>query len=493
MDDLPILAFEKVLSYLGLKQLLRARTVSKRWRQSIDHYTAKFPVRSLFVSNKEWPYIVGNNHLAAGEFSQNFICSPIGSLIGQPLLSNLKHLRVCDLDAKDRAPELFSLANSFANLESLDFFCVEDLFENDFSFTLSLLKLKSIRLDDCCGIQDWLEATCTLTLDCPRLSEIWIWNYFPRLIIEQTECVEKVTISYSDTLNLESFKNLKLLRCSYFDEPSNSLLSSLKHLKEIHFSNTRSVLEQLQDQKRRNGLNDLKIFYRGLCLDNPNDYPDSNEFIYDKLDAKLLRAMLANYSGVASEIAFYRTLYYTEIAGVQGVPADFWRRLPHLDTIEIEHAVRDVPRFLDVLSNCPGVRSLRMGGYPRKNQDLLDKLSIHHLSSQIQYFNVEFPCPAPGEEQNLALDFSFLLKFENLVQLGAYPIDLEIIPKVFNKLRFMRETWFSFKMPGTSRTSRCMKVVKKSNRFYLYYDQLWEYNEEADFDDIDQLMEYLMD
>ena len=71
MDDLPDLPFEKVLSYLGLKELLEARTVSRAWYKRIDN----FRVRSLCFSEWERDYIKNRHHLIVDEFAQNFISS----------------------------------------------------------------------------------------------------------------------------------------------------------------------------------------------------------------------------------------------------------------------------------------------------------------------------------------------------------------------------------------------------------------------------------
>lgn len=170
MEDLPDLAFDKVLGYLDLKEVLRARAVSKEFYLKIN----KFRVRSLCYSEWERNFILGKNYLVVNEFAQNFICSSKFELFfanfGRSLLSSLRHLRICDLDVKYEALKFIEIVNSFQKLESLDLVHVDSLHGD---FKLNLPKLKSIHFEE-------LSDSFALTLDTPRLSDIRLWNW-PRV------------------------------------------------------------------------------------------------------------------------------------------------------------------------------------------------------------------------------------------------------------------------------------------------------------------------
>ena len=460
MEDLPILAFEKVLSYLELNDLLSARTVSKGWLQSIDNYAIKFGVRSLFVSDLEKEYFSGHHRLMAAEFAKNYISSPkLHSLFGHPMLSALRHLRVCDLDVEKKAPELFDLVNSLVNLESLDLVRVlrhVPWYEN-LKFKLTLPKLKIIHLDDYrTNDEDPEFKTFTLTLDAPRLSEIQCLSYFPYLDITYPESIETVWVPMEYLLDLQSLKNLKVLHCSTFYELNDSLLSSLQQLKEIHLTKKRTAFEQLHDQKRRNGRSELKIYYHGLCLDSPDDYPQFPDTDgYPLLLQEHLRFMAANYSRLADALPLHRNIYYSDEA-VRQMPADFWPRLSNLSEIETWKPVTDEEQFLQLLANCPGVRSLMFNS----SQDLFWELCLHPSSLKIQALFLEFTPDDPYR------DLSFLLELENLIELTVWSINIKIVPKIFKRLRFMR----TLSLDDMRSCQEPLEITKISGKYYLKRD-----------------------
>ena len=97
MDDLPMLPFEKILSYLSLEDRIRSRVVSRRWCKWIDSSR----VNSLFYSNRPSGSIEESARLVSGAYVHNFTSS-IGFdsffvPFSQSILSSLKRLRLCDL------------------------------------------------------------------------------------------------------------------------------------------------------------------------------------------------------------------------------------------------------------------------------------------------------------------------------------------------------------------------------------------------------------
>ena len=166
MNDLPDLAFEKVLACLDLKEMIMARAVSKRFYFKID----QFRVNSLCYSEMDSCGFIKNQHrLIVGEFAKNFIGSPefesFFANFGRSILSNLRHLRVCDLNLKDKALEFFGIVNSFKKLESL---ILTEVFGNKFmlgsDLKLNLPNLRTIRFDH--------TNRFVLTLDAPKLTTI---------------------------------------------------------------------------------------------------------------------------------------------------------------------------------------------------------------------------------------------------------------------------------------------------------------------------------
>lgn len=428
MDDLPNLPFEKVMSYLDLKDLFNVRAVSKRFNLAIDN----LKVRSLCYSRYKSRFVRNKHRLVVGEFARNFIGTrnfeSFFTRFGQSILSDLRHLRICDLNGKTAG--LIGITNSFKNLESLHLVHVCNF---GGVFKLVLPKLKSFRLDDSIVDDHHTSDRFNWTLDAPRLSAfrvVWYHLPNPRLNVVHPESVETLVISQSSFLDLERFKNLKLLRCERLNLVDYTLLSSLQQLREIHFEDDRSVLERFHEQKQRNRRDELKIYYRGLCLDGPNYYPQS---LLLGLNQENLRFMIANYSRLAGELAFYYKIRYSDIAAVRRLPLDFWGKLTGLEQIELTELIEraeNVKPLLEVLSCCPSVRALAFSWSPSKN--LFDQLSAHWSISKIQCFT--FTC--------YNSDFSFLSKFEHLTELVVKMNDVNVITKIFNELKFTGALWF---------------------------------------------------
>ena len=96
LNDLPELPFELILDYLGLKERINCKAVSRRWYQTID----RLKVKSLCFSKHERDRIFEKGKWISGVFEKNFIRSPkfkFFSTFCQSIFSNLKHLRLCDL------------------------------------------------------------------------------------------------------------------------------------------------------------------------------------------------------------------------------------------------------------------------------------------------------------------------------------------------------------------------------------------------------------
>ena len=72
MDDLPELAFEKILSYLSLEDRIKSRAVSRRWYTKINSFKAK----SLCYSERPIGFIWSMDRFVGNECALNFISSP---------------------------------------------------------------------------------------------------------------------------------------------------------------------------------------------------------------------------------------------------------------------------------------------------------------------------------------------------------------------------------------------------------------------------------
>ena len=271
LNDLPLLPFEKILSYLSLEDRTKSRAISRGWYRTISGFTTKF----LCCSERPIRFVA--NRLLKGAFAKNFISFSTFESFGlfcqtfvQSILSNLKHLRLCDFNLDSEIGPVFAKAiNSFSKLEELDLIDInqydEDFFPKIYFTHLNLPMLTVIQLERVCAFE-------CLTLVAPRLKEIKVLACYKdlRLSISHSELVERLLISYKKHLKVKKLKSLKSLYMRYCPRASPTFLFSLNHLQEIYLNNPACV-SYLFEQKQRYGLVDMKIYLCGLLLDGPDD------------------------------------------------------------------------------------------------------------------------------------------------------------------------------------------------------------------------------
>ena len=206
MNDLPVLPFEKILSYLSLEDLIKSRAVSSKWCKWIN----SFKVKSLCFSNR-------SSCLISGALAQNFIRSPkfesFCDTFGWSILTNLKHLRLCKLEPDRKT--FAQILNTFDRLEELDLFHLELLPDSNFGvdLELNLPMLKSFQFEDVYLINH-------LTLNAPRLQKIKILDLSTEFSLVHGESVKELITFGLNNVDVEKLRNLKYLYC--FNTPCDS-------------------------------------------------------------------------------------------------------------------------------------------------------------------------------------------------------------------------------------------------------------------------------
>ena len=167
-------------------------------------------------------FIFRKNRWISGAFAQNFInstrFSSFFNKFGPTILSNLKHLRFCDIhpNAVNEISAIAQTISSFNQLQALDIIG----FDRPYSVAraeieLNLPMLKSIQLEDFYGVR-------RLTLNAPVQSiKLWNWHGAPgdlKVDFVHAESVESVIVSELSEIAVESLKNLKKLYFVYDDD-----------------------------------------------------------------------------------------------------------------------------------------------------------------------------------------------------------------------------------------------------------------------------------
>ena len=446
MNDLPERAFERILSELSMRDRLSCRAVSRAWRKKFD-----FKVQSLCFSTISRERIYEKARLAGGVFARNFLRSSRSAsffcTFRRTVLSNLKHLRLCDL--RFNVEKESALGASLSELRQLEELSITRLVvhisEGYHVNSYGMLKLDpkilvvlggdavlELRLPMLQSIQlEYLESIERVILDTPKLKRIKLLRASSRvgflafkrpMSVGIVHCgsVERADIDELTSIALNELKNLKYI---YYKPRSNSrlidptLLSNLRQLKEFHLANGRN-LKELFEQKQRYGRRDLKIFYCGLLLDGP----DHRSFTHSNIIARLAAD---RWSELADEIPFHRSLHYSDIESVPAERAfELLFRFTDLDVLEINVPVQDIERFLGFLSRFANVVYLK---FWHAQPELFDRLPGHCAVQRLEIDKIR-----PG----FTLDFLFRLK-DLLYFKVDHSIDAKSIRKAFEQLKYL--------------------------------------------------------
>lgn len=446
LDSLPDLALEQIFSHLTLADRLRCMGVSRAWRRRL-----KLEMKSLCFSGISSGRIYGKSRWLSGVFTTNFVNShrfaSFFDAYGRTILSNLNHLRLCDLklNRKNRAAFAPTL-NSFDQLQQLDIirlrFSQTDA--TNVSLALHLPMLEAIYLADLEGIHSLrLDARCLKRVklqDCDSLS----------LHIVHGESVEALLCdqhSGSELIALDELKNLKYLNCYSIAESDSIDSSLLCSLKEIHLHSVYQV-ERLFAQRQRYGRNDLKIYYRGLPLDRPDD-----RRIIDlhKLGAKSVVHLAESLSPLADEIAFLSSLRYGQVEAVEPELAiEVLKRFTDLHKMHLDRPVLNVERFLTILQHFGNIAHLKIRS--AQPQRLYDQLPGHCAIQKLEICH-----------KILSLNLDFLLQLKDLLFFAVDDsVDAEWILKAFEQLPFLSTFCFSCCGEQIQIRKHCPKLFKVS-------------------------------
>ena len=428
MDDLPELPFEKVLSYLSLEDRIKSRAVSRRWYYTIN----SFKVKSLCYSKHPAGFIRENNRWARGSFAENFIsCSRFASFFNafrESILSNLKHLRLCDLILGEEDRAAFApTVQSFGQLEELDIirFDYPRGSNPKMNFKLNLPMLRSIQLENVRGIQK-------LTLDAPKLKNVKISTCALKADFVHIELFERLVIDRLHHIPVKSLKNLLYLYIRDSESIDSTLLSSLEKLKEIHFNYlSQRGLPEFFELKERIGRAELKVYLLGLLLSGPDDPAiRSLQISYNGFDKRALHCLAENPSRLADEIPFENRLCCSSIERVASdSESNVLKRLTDLSEIYLESSVQNIELFLDNLKNFDNISDVGVSSV--QPQDLFDRLPEHCAVQRLYLYPI-------------VTDLRFLFRLKNLIILHLRcSIEAETIRRLFEELTFLSE--FTFK------------------------------------------------
>ena len=451
MDDLPLLPFKKVLSYLKLRDRLKSRAVSRKWCQMVD----SCKVESLCFSEEPIDWILKKHQVDSGVFAQNFISSSsfngFFKAFGRSIFNYLKHLRLYGLDLQTGTGTAFTRTlNSFVHLEELDLIgkWIPEKNKKQRTFKLNLPMLKSVQFKNIHGIEK-------LTLNAPVLRKVKLTRCSLSLYLIHGESVETLLIELRSLLSrmkMEGLKNLKHLYVGRGTRIDLPLLFGLDQLKEVHLpsDHDENDVREIFKLKQRYGRTDLKIYRLGYLLDGPGE-PAMH---FGNLTEVNFPYLAVNSSRLADEIPFRINLLYPAIEGIDPeIQATFLKKLTDLTWIALERKVEDVDRFLNFLQTCcRHITSLVV--LTDQPQDLFDRLPDYSVQ-ELNLFRRPF-------------DLEFLFKLKNLMMLDfQFEIDIELVLRALQEFKFLKRFSVSLckfleifiEIPkGPTKSSKLLKV-----------------------------------
>ena len=448
IDDLPELPFKRVLSYLSLEDLIKARAVSRGWYHRINSSR----VKSLCCSG--WPewMLKKRRQLVSGVFAQNFIRSlqfaTFFTTFSPTILANLKHLRLyaLNLPVENVAASVRMLNAPFCRLEELDIIqvgCSLD-FQRGERLKLSLPMLTSIRIE-------FLDRDWKLSLDTPRLQKIKLLDCFGlSLELVHGESVERLLLDDWQYLPVKNLKNLRHLYIAGRTEIDSTFLSSLEQLREISLE-APACIQELFEQKKRHGRANLKIYRFGCLLNGPEDPLMSS----DRFPGfhKALAHLVENPARLADELPLYCDIRYSLIELVATESADILKRCTDLFLIHIDPVVQDVQHFLNLLKSSANIVYLYF--YGDQPQNLFDQLPEH---STVECLYIE---RAPSDYQ-----FLFRLKSLGLLSLG-YSVGIETILRIWQAAELPLLSSLEFQYLNNK-----VRMEKYSNQFEVWVNSM---------------------
>lgn len=464
IDRLPELPFKQVLSYLSLGDRLRMGTVSRSCHQKI-HNTR---VSSLCFSDRPSGFILGKSRWISGTFSRNFINSTrfasFFNAFRSTILSNLKHLRFCDLELKINSAIFAQTINSFDQLQELTLIrlSLRDYSDQEIEFELNLPMLTGIYLDEVAGIQ-------TLTLDAPRLREVRLVICDRlRLVITCGESVERLIATRWEYTAVSELKNLRCLHLGYHADIDAAILCDLDQLREVQLISSKSV-KQLFEQRRRYGKAvDLKIRMHGYLLNGPDD--PAFDFLSTASFEDSIIPMIANPSRLADGVSFWRDIPYTKIEHVAPeLVNNLMNKFTEFDKISFFKRVQDIEHLLNIFKNFANISELEFCVH--QPQDLFDRLPEHCAVQKLLICYVHS-------------DLRFLFKLKHLIHLVVYnSIGVKLIREFFERLPFLSNLNFYYK----NRRTTIIKIDKNfewthPKRFQISFERDWTYNEVPDLE-----------
>ena len=275
MEKLPDLALLAIFEHLGIQSLATCRLVSKRFKYFADLTKPnEIAVNELKILGDKWRF---RDELIDPDSQINNYDMDV--LMKIPFdLRALRRLKVWNYALyKEQDSLVRFLSESTSQLEHLE---IVGLYLKE-NAMLSLPRLKVLFID-------WPEGKCAITVNAPELLVLSFFGSYGSLAKISITC--PTTVKHLELFDradeaIRQFENVETLRVFLprFIDPD--LLRSNRNLKEIYLlgqsewdllliDQTRTIVDDLLEQKRRATKSELKIFFFDQLLGDGKQFDD---------------------------------------------------------------------------------------------------------------------------------------------------------------------------------------------------------------------------
>ena len=420
--DLPPEIIQEILFNLSIDDLLVCRTVSKLFKDNVDHLridellVSNLSARDLPITLK-WPGSNAEVNCHRCFSSSFFLHYKSWPVLLQSILSKLKKLFIgnsLDFDSNRffeiPSDVLYDTFRSFKQLEVLQLNLSDIHSANVQTLSLPNLKILSIFI---------YKFKPPLIFDTPKLERL---KFSSQLSENKFKFVHTAKVTWLECGSYEYFAsifpNLVHLKCKHICDGEltgqlKEMLFKLPNLKQIHLDGPRSAFYELRRLKRELNVN-LKIYYQEIEFD---DEIPANHTGGHIIQSNVMN-YVENYSKVADELEHKWIKYNFLEQHFGNLPAGLAGKFIYLSEFYIDGAIRNQNQlevFLNELTS-------------------FDVLKIRSSKlAQNFYTNLPVYCPLVKvlfiyeEDENYKLNFEFVLKMSNLQRFRtnqAIPADL---------------------------------------------------------------------
>lgn len=402
LDQLPHLCLEKIFTYLGLRDLIKCRAVSRQFKFYADG-TGLDELVVRIEGQKNCGDIWGfcTNWYRTGRpinFGYSIGPSAFSSVKSSPFKLD-QQLKFLHVHLKSTADLDFKLLSWFKQLVQLE---IRSTTQNNNTKPETLI-LPNLKVFDirCC------DDKLAYVLKTPKL-EVFACKYLDKIQVQHPETIKQLVCDHHDVSLMAKFESLERLDC--FCDLDLSLLSAWKNLKELNLSivvswlNTRSYnqlktsLTNLIRQRTALKKNELKLYLQDVLLLDAGQLVNYSQMhdLFQLKNYRLLRN--ASYPQVI-DVDFGRLMQLDFELDV-----DFFDRFPAIEDITVSEPV-DSEDLCWFLENANALNSLTLEN-ASLDQTFMDRLP--NISPNLSRLEINETNP------RLIVNFNFILLFKEL-------------------------------------------------------------------------------